>query len=60
MSRVKTSDVRILALSLSGELRQPPPNQKDSKTKKNKNHVPAKNPPSPSKDSPKPINCSPV
>jgi Ca-activated chloride channel homolog len=41
MTRVKTSDVRILALSLSGELRQPAPNRKDSKTKKNKDHVPA-------------------
>jgi Ca-activated chloride channel homolog len=41
LTRVKTSDVRILALSLSGELRQPAPDQKDSKTKKNKDHVPA-------------------
>jgi Ca-activated chloride channel family protein len=39
MTRVKTSDVRILALSLSGELRQRAPNQKDSKTRKNKDHV---------------------
>lgn len=41
LTRVKTSDVRILALSLSGELRQPATNQKDSKTKKNNDHVPA-------------------
>jgi Ca-activated chloride channel family protein len=41
LTRAKTSDVRILALSLSGELRQPAPDQKDSKTKKSKDHVPA-------------------
>jgi Ca-activated chloride channel homolog len=41
MARIKTADVRILALSLSGELRQPSPDAKDSKTKKNKDHVPA-------------------
>jgi Ca-activated chloride channel homolog len=41
MARIKTADVRILALSLSGELRQPAPDAKDSKSKKNKSHIPA-------------------
>jgi Ca-activated chloride channel family protein len=41
MARVATTDVRILALSLSGELRQPAPDAKDSKSKKNKSHIPA-------------------
>jgi len=41
MARIKTADVRILALSLSGELRQPAPDAKDSRSKKNKSHNPA-------------------
>jgi Ca-activated chloride channel homolog len=41
MARIKTADVRILALSLSGELRQPAPDAKDSRSKKNKSHIPA-------------------
>jgi VWFA-related protein len=41
MARVETTDVRILALSLSGELRQPASGQKDAKIKKNKSHIPA-------------------
>ena len=41
MARIKTADVRILALSLSGELRQPALDAKDSKSKKNKSHIPA-------------------
>jgi Ca-activated chloride channel family protein len=40
MARVKTTDVRILALSVGGELRQPAPDAKDSKGKKNKSHIP--------------------
>jgi Ca-activated chloride channel family protein len=40
MARIKTADVRILALSLSGELRQPAPDAKDSRSKKNKSHNP--------------------
>ena len=40
MARVKTTDVRILALSLGSELRQPAPDAKDSKGKKNKSHIP--------------------
>jgi Ca-activated chloride channel homolog len=41
LARVETTDVRILALSLSGELRQPAPGQRNSKIKKNKSHTPA-------------------
>jgi VWFA-related protein len=41
MTRVATTEVRILALSLSGELRQPALDAKDSKSKKNKSHIPA-------------------
>ena len=41
MARIKTADVRILALSLSGELRQPAPDAKDPRNKKNKSHISA-------------------